>query len=261
MHGEITYLNEPRRLWYSAYPETDIWTRKARRRNGRLYLDRSHIDPRKTAKLRRSLYFEKRLGRGPVLIEKLPANTFRLDFLKGMFPDCRFIHIYRNGLEVAQSIEQRAIHGRWFGHGQYKWHRLVEHASRYDRFACLPALCGSDFERGLLEWRLSTETAVDYLAALPGEDYIECSYRHLLEHTDEVIGDLLAFLGVPSSPDVLAFGRERLERSSRTFAPADIGQSASRIGGEILQSSMVDDRGLTTVRAKPESGRVGNRVT
>src|SRR5215212_6691597 len=33
-HKSITYLNEPRHLWFAAYPETDIWTQRAARRKG-----------------------------------------------------------------------------------------------------------------------------------------------------------------------------------------------------------------------------------
>ncbi|MBN1225030.1 MAG: sulfotransferase [Candidatus Aminicenantes bacterium] len=41
----------------------------------------------------------------PVLIEKLPINNFRLNLILRIFPDARFIHIYRNGLEVARSMD------------------------------------------------------------------------------------------------------------------------------------------------------------
>ena len=37
-HSKVTYLNERRDLWFSAYPETDIWTGKATARNGMLIL-------------------------------------------------------------------------------------------------------------------------------------------------------------------------------------------------------------------------------
>ena len=37
-HQDVAYLNEHRRLWFSAYPETDIWTPDAEVRQGRLEL-------------------------------------------------------------------------------------------------------------------------------------------------------------------------------------------------------------------------------
>jgi hypothetical protein len=120
-HRKITYLNEPRHLWFSAFPETDIWTAKAHARNGKLFLTEADADPQKGKKLSRFFRFETIINRKPVLIEKLPINNFRLHFIRQIFPDARFIHIYRNGLEVARSIEKASEKGGCFGSGCYKW--------------------------------------------------------------------------------------------------------------------------------------------
>jgi hypothetical protein len=38
-HGRITYLDEPRDLWISAYPQADVWTAKASTRGGKVRLE------------------------------------------------------------------------------------------------------------------------------------------------------------------------------------------------------------------------------
>ena len=119
-HKKITYLNEPRHLWFSAYPETDIWTPKAHSRNGRLVLTFADVEGRKSRKLSQLFRFETIKTGRPILIEKLPINNFRLSFIHKIFPDARFIHIYRNGIEVARSIEKRSVRGNWFGANSYK---------------------------------------------------------------------------------------------------------------------------------------------
>ena len=125
-HKDVTYLNEPRHLWFSAYPETDIWTPEARTRNGKLVLTATDTEPGKNAKLSQLFQFESIKSGKPILVEKLPVNNFRLEFIQEIFPDAHFIHIYRNGLEVARSIEKRSNAGAWFGANAYKWEKLTE---------------------------------------------------------------------------------------------------------------------------------------
>lgn len=98
-HSSVRYLHEPRALWISAYPETDIWSAHAVARRGKLVFNESDEKPRKTRALRKLFALELRRSRRPILVEKLPINNFRLPFIREMFPDCRFIHIWRNGLE------------------------------------------------------------------------------------------------------------------------------------------------------------------
>jgi hypothetical protein len=168
-HRHIAYLNEPDHLWTRAYPEADVWTARARARGGRLALTAADVERRKSRKLGRLFRFEAiRAGR-PVLVEKLPVNNFRLDFIHRIFPDARFVHIYRNGLEVARSIEKVCQQGlaAWFGADSYKWDELAGYAAGREDTKGLPALCATDFERGLLEWRLSTGAAGEFLRRLP----------------------------------------------------------------------------------------------
>jgi len=150
-HPSVTYLHERRDLWTSAYPETDIWTAHAVARHGKLVFTESDENPRKTRALRKLFALELRRSRRPILVEKLPINNFRLPFIRRMFPDCRFIHIWRNGLEVARSIEAMSIQGRWFRPDQYRWNLLAEYAQSMPETAHLPGLCQSDYEKGLLE--------------------------------------------------------------------------------------------------------------
>jgi Sulfotransferase family len=155
-HPSVTYRHEHRPLWTSAYPETDIWSERAITRRGKLAFTESDVNPRKTRALRKLFALELQKSRRPILVEKLPINNFRLPFIRGMFPDCRFIHIWRNGLEVARSIETMSLRGRWFKPDQYRWNMLAEYAQSMPETAPVPALCQSYYEKGLLEWRVST---------------------------------------------------------------------------------------------------------
>ena len=169
-HRSITYLNEPRHLWFAAYPETDIWSDRAAKRHGTLTLTADDADQQKSEKLRRLFRFETIVANRPLLVEKLPINSFRLPFIHEIFPDARFIHIHRNALEVARSIASQCDSGLWFASHDYKWNELVRYAQARGETSSLPAICSNYFQMGLLEWRLSTEAAVTFFAICPRSD-------------------------------------------------------------------------------------------
>src|SRR5690606_33383867 len=120
-HRDITYLNERRDLWHQAYPIADIWSEQGKARGGKMKLTAADASPDKSALLRTLFYRQTIKTSRPVLVEKLPINNFRVEFIQAIFPDARFIHIYRNGLEVANSIKKMSEAGKWFASNQYKW--------------------------------------------------------------------------------------------------------------------------------------------
>lgn len=244
-HKKITYLNEPRHLWFSAYPETDIWTPKAHSRNGRLVLTFADVEGRKSRKLSQLFRFETIKTGRPILIEKLPINNFRLSFIHKIFPDARFIHIYRNGIEVARSIEKRSVRGNWFGANSYKWDRLSEYALRRGETSNLPALCFTYFEKGLLEWRLSTEAAVEFLAKLPDDAFFEFSYDELTENSIDTISQVQEFIGIEDDSEVKNFVSENIARKSSKLGQYKFSEKEQIIGGKLLPLSLNGKGGLT----------------
>lgn len=245
-HRNVTYLDEPRDLWASAYPETDIWSADAAARGGKLCLTGEDVDPDKSRMLARLFRFETIRHRRPVLVEKLPINNFRLPFLHKIFPDARFIHIYRSGLEVARSIEKLSSEGHWFGADNYKWDRLVEYASGRNDTKGIPSLCTGDFDKGLLEWRLSTESAVEFLRGVSSEAFIEVNYGHFVDAAPATIARILDFIGIDDDPEVNAFVAGTVARRSSKLAPDGISAKARLIGGKLLPLSM--DAGRSLIR-------------
>lgn len=48
-------------------------------------------------------FFSRLQGSGRRLMEKTPRNCFLVSFLRGLYPDARFIHIRGDGPDVAAS--------------------------------------------------------------------------------------------------------------------------------------------------------------
>ena len=232
-HPRVTYLNEPRRLWYSCYPQTDIWTSRAGERGGKMVLTEQDVDAARSEKLRRRFKFETLKTGRPVLIEKLPINNFRLRFIHAIFPDARFVHIVRNGVEVARSIEKMVPDG-WFGAGDYKWKQLTTYAATQPETASLPAECRNDFERGLLEWRLSMGAVRGFLAELPREAYHELNYADFTAEPVEAMRRVLEFLELGASSEVDEFARSKVARKSARATPKDLTEREILVGGDAL---------------------------
>jgi hypothetical protein len=242
-HPAVTYLEEPREIWEQVYPETDIWSDEAPLRNGRLFLDGSDGTEAKNALLRRLFSAEiVRAGR-PQLLEKLPENCFRMGLIRRIYPEARFLHIIRNGVEVAASISRACRDSKlagpewpdWYGVNDYKWERLVAYAQQSAPYCELPALCASDFDRGLLEWRLSVEAAKRFFARLPVDDYLEVYYEELLRDAVAMLLGIQAFIGVPISEQVHDFARDKIERRSPEQTGKRLSPAAKKIGGDLLR--------------------------
>jgi Sulfotransferase family len=246
-HRKITYLNEPRHIWFSAYPETDIWTSKAHSRNGKLVLTGADFDLKKSKKLSRLFRFMTIVRRRPVFVEKLPINNFRLNFIHKIFPDARFIHIYRNGLEVARSIGKACKSMKWFGANSYKWHMLTHYARNSHDTKDLPELCSTDYDKGLLEWRLSTETVVTFLRSLLETAFIEVNYNEFTDNPVETISKLIEFIDVDHDPNVEAFVSDRVIRKSSRLGSETISEKDLIIGGKLLQLSADEGKELTAI--------------
>jgi hypothetical protein len=166
---------------------------------------------------------------------KDPRNTYTLPLWLDIFPDAKVIHIYRNGIDVAQSLRVR-------------WQKDLEHVQKvYQRqkplFAALPKLktfplsvrC-SDLEQGFKLWEQYLQRAQAHVEAL-GDRAIEVKYEDFLASPLEQLRTLAAFSGLTTdetrlreitnqikgtrsqaykkNPELLAFSRsvnERLER-------------------------------------------------
>jgi len=242
-HSSVTYLNERRDLWSRAYPVTDIWSDVANERGGKMVLTAADETASRSRRLRESFVRETLKSHRPVLVEKLPINNFRLRFIQAIFPDVKFIHIYRNGLEVARSIELRCQAGGWYGPDGYKWKQLVDFAMSKQDSAGLPATCAGYYEKGLLEWRLSTGEAVAFLSEFAAERFIEFSYADLVSSPLATVSSALTFMGLPMEPDLAAFVDREIQRRTKPREDSSLSAVERAIGGSLLELSRGDSSG------------------
>jgi hypothetical protein len=229
-HSAIAYLHEPREIW-SIEPRTDIWSAQASQCRGSLRLGADDVRPDTATQIARAFAAEVHIGRARRLVEKLPINSFRVSFLDRMFPDALFIHLVRDGLQVARSIGRLADRGAWFGHDEYKWKLLVAEADAAG-LGRLVGLCDRNELRGLLEWRLSITAARADLARLDDRRWLELRYERLIGDPQATCTRLEAFLALPPEPPMRGFAATQIAR--RTPAAGSAGGAARLIAGDLL---------------------------
>lgn len=242
-HPEVTYLNEPHHLWAEVFPNTDIWSANAGIVGGKLFLSEEDIDEKSARVLSRSFQFETFLTHRKRFIEKLPINAFRLGFIHAIFPTAQFVFIHRNGLEVAASIEKICEISPWFGAQDFKWKQLERFCLENTVTRGLPELCHTNYERGLLEWRLSIEATIDFFHQRQDVQVHELSYSALLNEPSQTVGGVLEYLSLDKSKRVLDFATEQLNRKSKKIDVVDTVPILKKIGGKYLEASM-DGRNL-----------------
>jgi len=235
LHPSVAYLNEYRQLWYDAYPETDVWTDLAVDRGGRVDISASVSTPERNKKLIDNFHCEVHAMGRSRLVEKLPINSFRLPFIDAVFDGALYVHLLRNGLEVARSIERMAEEGLWYGHKGRKWELLVDYANRHDRYRELVELCDSARLKGLLEWRMAVDETLTFLATIPEERRLEVRYAELLDSPVETIRRIEQFTGLSRDDTVERFAEANLKRRTSKIEVTSLSETEERIAGDLMR--------------------------
>jgi hypothetical protein len=166
---------------------------------------------------------------------KDPRNTYTLPLWLDIFPDAKVIHIYRNGIDVAESLRVR-------------WRKDLERVQKvYQRqkplFAALPkfktfplSVRCSDLEQGFKLWEQHLQRAQAHVQTL-GDRAAEVKYEDFLQDPLAHLRSLATFAELPSNetklkeitsqvreargqayrknPELLAFSEEVNERLER----------------------------------------------
>lgn len=127
------------------------------------------------------------------LVEKTPANSLRVPFLKALFPDARFIFLIRRGEDVVSSLMEgwknwtRKKHGD--GPWQFsRWHYLVPPGWQDYRTRPLEEICAFQWvESNRIAWEDLNRTCPGEFLSLRHEDVMDdpkTNYRRILDFAE-----------------------------------------------------------------------------
>jgi hypothetical protein len=153
-------------------------------------------------------------------LEKTPKNALRIPFLRALFPDARFIYLYRNPRDNLSSLLDSWRSGRfrtypglpgWTGE---PWSHLL-----------IPGwqeLIGKPLaEIVAAQWRITHEIILQDLAGVPESDWELIAYETLLGDTAGEIERLCRFCEVPFGPHMRTLVTQPLRHSRYTLTMPD----------------------------------------
>jgi Sulfotransferase family len=199
-HPEVKYLFEPNHLWAAIEPATDYLQIYSRGEHHCL-LGSSSV----TASARRRFNRLLSTPQGITLVEKNPINALRIGYLNALAPNARFVHIVRDGIAVAFSIEKMAATTKrfafrppvndWWGADNTKWAMLRNDARAAGYYGDVVDQLQADAQRGAYEWIVSVREAEMWRARL-GSRFLTIRYQDLGEDPEPELRELLTTLGL-----------------------------------------------------------------
>ena len=219
-HPQVCYLQEPYHLWIAVDRRADV-TNLFHSTDGCFFMHGGHHTPGAQVRFNRLVH---RMCRGAKLVEKTPHNVARIGFLETLTKDALYVHVVRNGVDVAYSIDRIARtnpyriagqghHNQWWGPDDCKWQALAGEGAARDYFPDEVARVHSHVQRGAYEWLVSLGEADRWRANLDGRLH-ELTYTQLTEEPARMLRHLCVFLGLACPGDWLdrPFAEVRPER-------------------------------------------------
>lgn len=209
---------------------------------------RGEWDSRTAARVCRVSYRVLRLFDGKSaterVIDKTPENSFAVTLLVSAFPGAQFIHLVRDGRDVAVSLTEKG----WLddaGDG-----RSSPYVGRQPRFWVEPERAVEFADAGHLRrcawaWRRYTEAALE-ARALPGAQYTEVRYEDLVARPEATASSIARFLDLPgrdrdavadvaceARADSVGRWRARLSHDERAEVEAEAGKLLEDLGYDV----------------------------
>lgn len=145
------------------------------------------------------------------LLEKTPKNALRIPFLRALYPDARFLFLYREPAGNISSIlegweSRRFIAYRSLPDGGEPWSFLLTPGWEGVRGRPLAEIAAH-------QWRVANETILDDLTAIPAGAWLLVRYAELIDDPRPVISRIAAFAE-------LAWDETVEQRLSRPLPPS-----------------------------------------
>ena len=223
MHKDVGFLNEPKALWHSIYPEEDLvgsYSRGAARY--RLGAEDVTEEISQTAHRLFGAYLTAVASKR--VVDKYPELIFRLPFVLKIFPDAKFIFLVRNGWDTCSSIDrwsqrlgmevEEETHD-WWGVNNRKWNLLVDQLVATDpklkEIAPEIKNCDRHADMAALEWIVTMEEGLRLMQQYPDIIHI-LRYEDLVSTPESSLTKVLEFAELPSD-------RQFFDYACQTLSP------------------------------------------
>ena len=221
MHKDVGYLNEPKAIWHVINPHEDIIGSYSRsiakyRLNVEDMTDEMHHRASQMYGAYLSATGAKRI------VDKYPELIFRVDFVRALFPDARFIFLVRNGWDTCHSIDAWSkrlgvqVNGEthdWWGADNRKWKLMVDQlvSTDDDLNEIVEDVINFDrhLDRAVVEWVVTMREGFRVIESIP-----ECThtirFEELTLKPEETLSELCDFCELSTDITFLNYARRTL---------------------------------------------------
>ena len=221
LHREVGYLNEPKALWHVIDPRQDI-NGNYSTAGARFRLTAADVNADRARRARRLFSRYLRLTGSGRVVDKYPELIFRVDYVRTMFPDAKFVFISRSGADAVPSVvkwsERLGVKSGehtddWWGRDDIKWHYLREQLILGDAaYASIWPLATTDLDhanRAALEWIVTMREGLAQEQRHP-DAVIRVAYETLLANPVGELERLQKQCGLEPDPAVSDYAEKRL---------------------------------------------------
>ncbi len=151
------------------------------------------------------------------LLEKTPKNSLRIPFISTIFPDARYIYLYREARENISSIIEAWRSDRWITYRNIpgwegSWSLLLPPNWISLRGKPTPDIAA-------FQWQSANNYILDDLEKIPAHKWITVSYTDLVETPARTIRRLCLFAGIPFDNQLAQVTKDTLPLSRYTQTP------------------------------------------
>ena len=151
------------------------------------------------------------------LIEKTPKNSLRIPFFNELFPDAKFIFLWRDPRENISSIIEAWRSGGWVTYPQLPgwqgpWSLLLPPEWQGLRGAPLEQIAAH-------QWKMTNQIVLDDLSRLPRERWSTLRYSDFITNPGAEIQRLCAFAGAEVDDRLKSYLSKPLPMSAHTLTP------------------------------------------
>jgi hypothetical protein len=241
-HRNVAELNEPLHIWFGTSTETDIISPFAGLVGGRCRLDRHDVSDKIKTRYRAMIDYHVK-GRASIVCDKLPLNTFRVDYIAELCPAAKFILLHRLPRAVARSIEQcMKRDGNWWGPNDCKWQAISRYAEEHSDLCHIVPSAIDDYYRGLVEWRVGQKLALDDFAKLDPARCMHVHYEDFIADPRRITKDCFEFAGAEPDETAADFAADHVrptkaETADERRSPEDDRLHAIILGDDLAQKT------------------------
>ena len=222
MHRDIGYLNEPKAIWHLIHPHEDIIGNYSQVSDAKYRLTAEDATNEMCQRASQMFGAYLTVTRSKRLVDKYPELIFRVDFVRTLFPDARFIFLVRNGWDTCHSIatwsKRLSVQIKdekhdWWGVDDRKWRLIVEQLVKTD--SVLSEMVNEikhfnrHLDRAAIEWILTMQEGLR-LRHAASDDIHLVRFEDLTSEPDKTLIALCNFCELPTDNTFREYARQTL---------------------------------------------------